>query len=316
MTKRIDIKREVERLDPRADCQRITFLTGFFDFSWDMEKALELALFRTFAVPSIAGLLDHTGEFTKAPQRRYDDTAIILNEILVNGYDSRRGLAFIERMNRIHATYRIKNEDFLYTLSTFIFVPIDWIDRFGWRELYPNERLALFYFWREVGLRMNIQNIPETFDEFGAFSRDYEARTFRYTEASERVANATRDLLLSFYLPKALWQPARPFVYAVMDEPLLRAMGYPTPSAAVRGIVNFLMRTRARLLRVLPKNRYPKMACLKQYPTYPSGYSVEDIGPDSLRDKLEQDRTTQAVWHANAAPSGQCPHAAMVKHGG
>ncbi len=107
-----------------------------------MTRALELALFRTFAVPSIARLLDQTRQFTDDTQRRYDDTAIIINEILLNGYDSGRGRDFIKRMNRIHGQYQISNEDFLYTLSTFIFEPVRWIDRFGWRQTYPNEREA------------------------------------------------------------------------------------------------------------------------------------------------------------------------------
>ena len=193
-------------------------------------------------------------------------------------------------MNRIHGMYRIQNEDFLYTLSTFVFVPIDWIDRFGWRKLYPNERLGLFHFWREVGTRMNIENMPETFEAFQAFSLDYERRTFARTESAQRVANATRDLLLSFYLPKPLWKPGEPFVYAVMDESLLRAIGYPIPSLPWRGIVEGLMRARARVLRVLPKNKYPKMATLLQYATHPDGYTVDDIGPDSVRRRLAKGR--------------------------
>jgi hypothetical protein len=286
MTKRIDVRKEIERLDPQADCQRIVFLTTYLEFNWDMTKALELALFRTFAVPSIAVLLDRTREFVDHTQRRYDDTAIIINEILVHGYDSARGGSFLQRMNKIHGHYRIKNDDFLYTLSTFVFVPIRWIDRFAWRALYPNERLALFHFWRAVGERMKIQGIPPTLEQFDAFSKAYEERTFANTEACQRVANATRDLLLSFYLPKPLWKSAEPLVYALMDEPLLRAMGYPIPSEAARRRVEAAMRARARLLRVLPKNKYPKLNTLLQFETHPDGYRVTDIGPDSLRDKL------------------------------
>ncbi|HEY6877352.1 MAG TPA: oxygenase MpaB family protein [Polyangiales bacterium] len=303
MTKRIDVRAEIERLDPKEDCQRIVFLTGYLEFSWDMVKALELALFRTFAVPEVAGLLDRTGEFGGATQRRYDDTAIIINEILINGYDSKRGRAFLERMNHIHGMYRIKNEDFLYTLSTFVFVPIDWIDRFGWRKLYPNERLATFYFWREVGLRMNIKDIPETYEAFEAWTRDYERRKFGFSESAQRVGNATRDLLLSFYLPKLLWKPAYPFVYALMDDPLLRAMGYPKPSRLVRGAVELALQTRAKIQRVLPRNKYPKLATLEQFATHPKGYTVDDIGPPAVRRKLAKDRAA-----ATGAGSG-CPAA-------
>jgi len=285
MKKRINLKKEIERLDPQADCQRIVFLTAYMDFPWDMTRALELALFRTFAVPSIASLLYKTGEFTGDTLRRYDDTAIIINEIMINGYDSERGMSFIKRMNRMHGQYDISNDDFLYTLSTFVFEPIRWMARFGWRDLYPKERLALFYFWRAVGERMRIQNIPETYEAFEKFSLDYEAKTFADTDAGRKVANATRDLLLSFYLPKPLWKAAEPAVYALMDDALLKAMGYPIPSKATRFRVETLMRARAKALRLLPKNKYPHMSTLLQYPTHPEGYTVDDIGPKNLREK-------------------------------
>src|SRR4051794_33334091 len=80
------------------------------------------------------------------------------------GYDSDRGRRALERMNHIHERFRIANSDFLYVLTTFIFEPIRWNERFGWRPMAANERLALFHFWREVGLRMKIRDIPEDYD--------------------------------------------------------------------------------------------------------------------------------------------------------
>lgn len=285
MKKRLNMEKEFARLDPRKDCERIAYLTAYLEFPWDMTRALELALFRTFAVPSIAELLDRTGEFTGETLRRYDDTSIIVNEILVHGFNSERGMTFIKRMNRIHGNYSISNDDFLYTLSTFIYEPVRWLDKFGWRKLYPNERLGLFYFWRAVGERMRIENIPDTYEAFEAWSLEYEERTFANTAATQRVANSTRDLLLSFYLPKPLWKMAEPLVYALMDAPLLEAMNYPLPSAAGRRRVEAIMRLRARIMRLLPKHRSPQDMTMWQFPTHPNGYSVDDVGPKSLRDK-------------------------------
>ena len=42
-------------------------------------------------VPRIAALLDRTGEFAPRAQKRYDDTELILVEIVECGYDSERG---------------------------------------------------------------------------------------------------------------------------------------------------------------------------------------------------------------------------------
>jgi hypothetical protein len=125
---------EISSLDPERDHQRIAFLSCRVDFPWDTTRALEFALFRTFAAPSIAALLHKTQEFECRSQKRYDDTDIIVSEIMEHGYDSDRGRAAIARMNALHGRFHIPNRDFLYVLSTFIFEPIRWNQRFGWRR--------------------------------------------------------------------------------------------------------------------------------------------------------------------------------------
>jgi hypothetical protein len=77
--------REIRRLDPVVDHSRIVYLDTCFEFPWDTTRSLELALFRTFAVPSVAAVLDASGEFGRAPQKRYDDTDLILSTIVEEG---------------------------------------------------------------------------------------------------------------------------------------------------------------------------------------------------------------------------------------
>ncbi|MDG1117284.1 MAG: hypothetical protein P8N72_09170 [Flavimaricola sp.] len=40
--------REIAALDAEADCGRIVYLLGAHEFAWDIERALEFALFRTY----------------------------------------------------------------------------------------------------------------------------------------------------------------------------------------------------------------------------------------------------------------------------
>lgn len=101
---------EIRRLDPLTDHQRIVFLTTRFDFPFDTTRALELALFRTFCVPSVAALLHRTGEMERFTQKRYDDTDIIVSELLDYGYESDRGRAALRRMNQIHGRFNIAYE--------------------------------------------------------------------------------------------------------------------------------------------------------------------------------------------------------------
>jgi len=269
---------EIRGLDPVADHRRIVYLDVCFEFPWDTTRALELALFRTFAVPSIAALLDSTGEFGRAAQKRYDDTDLILSTIVEAGYDSDEGKRAIRQMNRIHERFAITNEDFLYVLSSFVFDPIRWNARFGWRPLIETEKLATFEFWRQVGQRMAIKEIPERYEEFERFNEEYERREFRSTEAARRVGAATRDMFLAWFpgLPRRLGAPA---IHALMDEPVLEAFGFPRPSRGVRTAVEAALRTRARAVALLPPRRRPWLRVERRTRTYGRGWRLEELGP-------------------------------------
>lgn len=269
---------EIRTLDPVRDHQRIAFLTSRVDFPWDTMRALEFALFRSFAAPSIGALLNRTGEFEQRAQKRYDDTDIIMSEIMEHGYDSERGRAAIKRMNALHGRFQISNDDFLYVLSTFVFVPIRWNERFGWRRMIEAERLAWFHFWREVGRRMNIRDIPVTYDEFEKFSADYESNHYRFTEASQRVGIATREMFKSWF-PRFLSPLVERGIHAFMDERLIEAFGFPKPSPKLRTIVDWTLRARGFALRLLPRRRKAVLRTEMTHRTYPEGYQIEELGP-------------------------------------
>jgi hypothetical protein len=52
---------EIRRLDPERDHQHIVHLSTCHAFPFDTMRAIEFALFGTFAVPSISALLDQPG---------------------------------------------------------------------------------------------------------------------------------------------------------------------------------------------------------------------------------------------------------------
>ena len=270
--------REIRRLDPVADHRRIVYLDACFEFPWDTTRSLELALFRTFASPSIAARLDSTGEFGRAAQKRYDDTDLILSTIVEAGYDSEEGKRAIRQMNRIHGRFEISNEDFLYVLSSFVYEPIRWNARFGWRPLIEAEKLASFEYWREVGRRMAIKEIPDSYDEFQVYNEEYERREFRPTPEARRVGEATRDMFLAWFpgLPKRFGAQA---IYALMDDPLREAFGFPRPPRAVRAAVESALRARARVVALLPPRRRPRLRTKRRTRTYGRRWEIETLGP-------------------------------------
>jgi uncharacterized protein (DUF2236 family) len=275
---RYAILETVRRLDPERDHQRITFLSTCYDFPFDTTRALEFALFRTFCVPSIAALLDRTGEFRDRAQKRYDDTDLIISELVEWGYDSERGRRALRRMNQLHGRFAIANDDFLYVLSTFVYEPVRWNERFGWRPLCEQERLAYFHFWRAVGRRMNIRDIPDSFAAFERFNRDYERQHYRFTEANQRVGAATRELFAR-WLPRPLAPLVRSTIHALLDDPLLEAFGFPRPSRLMRRLVPAALRLRGRLARFLPARRRPRLRTELGHRSYPAGYTIERLGP-------------------------------------
>jgi hypothetical protein len=272
---------QIRRLDPEKDHQRICYLSGCYEFPFDLTRSLELALFRTFCSPSISAVLDSTGEFHHRAQKRYDDTDLIISEMLEYGYDSERGRAALRRMNQLHGHYVISNADFLYVLSTFVFEPIRWMDRFGWRPMCEQEKLALFYFWCEIGRRMNITGLPASYDEFERYNIDYERANFQYSPANRRVGEASRNMFLSWFLPASLHGLGAPFIYALMDEPLLRAFGFPSPPPVVRHIVERALTMRARIVRLLPRRRRPRVRTNMKHRSYPHGYRIDELGPQA-----------------------------------
>jgi hypothetical protein len=268
--KRSRWERELRGLDPKRDAERIVFIDASLEFPWDTQRSLELAFYRTYAVPSIATLLDSTGEFAERAQKRYDDTQILISVFCEFGYDNDLGRRAIRRMNQVHGGFEIANDDFLYVLSTMVFEPIRWNKRFGWRPLAENEKLATFWFWREVGKRMAIRDIPESYGDFEEFNVEFERERFAYSDGGHRVAAATRDMFLDWFpgLPKSV---GRPLVYALLDAPLLDALGFPHPSPALRRSVESGVRARSRLVGLLPPRRKPRLRTLERHHSYPQG---------------------------------------------
>jgi hypothetical protein len=269
---------ELLTLDPLRDHQRIAFLVLSHEFPWDAQRSLELALFRTFCAPSISRILCAAGEFERRPQKRYDDTEIIISELVEHGYDSERGRASLRRMNQIHARFEIRNEDYLYVLSTFLLEPIRWIDRFGFRATVAIEREGLLHFWRAIGTRMGIRDIPESLAGFDAFNRAFEAEHFRYAASNERVGRLASQMLAGWF-PPPLRKLVPLGVCALLDEPALSAFGFEPAPRALQTALLAALALRARCLRLLPRPRKPTLRSRVTRRSYPRGYTLDELGP-------------------------------------
>jgi hypothetical protein len=271
-------QRHIDRLDPERDYEEIYRILLSHEFPWDMNQALSFALFRTYAVPSVGRLLDETGAFENDTQRRYDDTALLLDEPLRHGLHSDRGLRAIRRVNQMHGSYDISNDDMRYVLSTFVVVPKRWLDDYGWRPFSPAEVRASVRYYMDLGRLMGIKDAPDSYDGFDELLTSYEGAHFAYDDGGRRVADATLKLMTSFH-PRSLARPMELFSRALMDQPLLDAFHYDKPKPFVVRAATAGLRGRARVEARLPARRRPKEVVDNPWiKSYPDGFEIEKLG--------------------------------------
>ncbi|MFI6492479.1 oxygenase MpaB family protein [Streptomyces sp. NPDC050564] len=276
--KRYERLEQIRRMDPEKEASEIYRLTSAYEFPWDFTRALEVALYRTYAVPSIGRLLAETAELTDRAQKRYDDTALLLDAIVEHGFDGEQGRTAIRRINQMHRSYDISNEDMRYVLCTFVVMPKRWIEAYGWRKLSRHEIVASTVHYRTLGRHMGIQHLPETYEEFEACLDAYEEAHFGWDEGARRVSDATLDLMASWY-PRPLAPLLRASTLALLDESLLQAFRYKAPGAATRALVRRAVRARGRLVRLMPPRRAPHFARQNwEIKGYPDGYRVAELG--------------------------------------
>lgn len=271
-------QRVTDSLDPETDYQRISQIVAMYEFPWDVQQALSFALFRTYAVPTVGNLLDRTDEFTEHTQKRHDDTALVLETVLDEGLETKPGRAAIRRMNQMHGSYNISNDDMLYVLSTFVVMPVRWIRRYGWRSLTEVEVQATTAYYTRLGRLMGIRGMPETFAGYERLLDEIEAERFAYDEGGRRVADSTLELFTTFY-PRPLRPGMRIFARALMDDHLLRAFRYKKPPAWMCWLAHRSLRWRGQLIGFsLPRAKPWKVANSHRVRTYPGGYLVDRLG--------------------------------------
>ncbi|GAB3855242.1 oxygenase MpaB family protein [Dactylosporangium cerinum] len=277
---RYDNLRRIRGSDPGTDYLLIHQLTLREEFPWDMRMAFNLAFNRSFALPRVAEGLVGTGRVLTEPRRRADDTGIIMYEILLHGFEHPRGRLALRLLNEAHRHVTADNGDSVYVLAALAVVPMRWLQRYGWRSPDEHEREAAARYYREVGLRMGIRDIPSGYAAFEAWFDTYEAAHLRHSPEAERIERVTRDLLRS-RVPKPLRGVADALIATLYDPPLRRAYAVPDPPAWARTGLHAALRARALLLRLARPRTTPLFADGIVTKSYPDGYDLAKLGQRS-----------------------------------
>lgn len=286
--------REIAQRDPREDAQEIVSILANWVFPLEILVGMELAQLRTFTIPSISKLLHATREYECHGVKRLDDTRAIMIEIFRYPARSIEQKEMVEHLNDIHSLYHIENDDYLYVLSTFMFDPWLFIDRYAFRTLMPHEKDAFFYLYRDLGGRMGVKDIPATREAMWQWRLQYEAEEQRYAKSNEAVAKGFLSAVRETF-PAPMGRSAAELTLALLDDQaVLEALGLKAPPKVFQMAVREAMKRYAGLSTYInPFERsgveeWPMI--YENYPTYPDGYERLELGPTRALEILRRQR--------------------------
>jgi len=281
--RRYALRDRLSRLDADRDHEEVYRAQATIDLAWETRFGLNLALYRTFAVPRIAELLAATGEMTTNPHKRAFDTGLWMYELIEHGMDHERGREVVRGLNRMHRRYAIADEDYRYVLATFVVVPTRFIDDVGWRTSTAVEREAVAAFYARLGELMAIPEVPMGYDAFAALFDAYEAEHIAYSEAGAAQMRATSTVIAQA-LPDRLRWLAEPATSALLEPRLAAALGLRPPPPGLRALLRLALRARAVRERRRPPAEVGWFEPGRRgREVYPDGYEITDLGPDWLR---------------------------------
>lgn len=263
--------------DARADTYRQLAL---FDFPADMRTGLMLSYYRNFAVPSIAQTLANAGGIAADPMKRSVDTALILFDLIEARLEGPRAGHLIGLRTRVHRNVPGGNDDYLYVLLSLLVVPIRWVQRHSWRALSVAEVEAATAFYRELGHRMGLRDLPDSCEAAdGLYARSELARV---RPSDEGCAPTTMTISIIKSRMPGLFRPiAQPLLSTwIDDEAMIDALGSPRGGRALRRVNDGVLRVRNATTR---RRRRPITSAvqpgLSGSAQYPDAYEVSDLGP-------------------------------------
>lgn len=251
-----------------VEAQKIIDSMSGFEFPALYTKGLQFALFRTYGIPTISGLLAKTTQLAaqKNVPKRYADTTVLLIDMYSSDPNSDRANQAIARLNYLHGHYirqgKISNDDMLYTLSLFMNQPVEWINKYEWRQLTDLEVCAMGVYHKYMGQAMQIsfEPLPSAksgwkdglafYRELDTWSKEYE-RVYMVPDVKNyEVAVQTRNLLMST-APKLVHPLLEKLVSAPLDDRLREAIMFDKAPPSYTATLGGFMALRRVLLRHL-----------------------------------------------------------------
>jgi hypothetical protein len=159
-------------------------------------------------------------------------------------------------------------------------VPTRFIDRVGWRKTLKVEQQATWRFWCELGDRIGVESLPRSYlDAENRFDL-YEAEHLAVSAEGQQLTQLIIGAFAS-WTPKLL-RPRLPEITSALidDRRFSDALDLPPARRATTRAIRTLYAIQRLRQRISPPSREPGFVPGQAVgDVYPSGYSLENIGP-------------------------------------
>lgn len=258
---------------PPSQADRFRALVLGHDLGRPLLFGFMAAYYRTMAIPHLAGEVARHGGMLVDPAKRAIDTALIIYEILHDGFDGGRGSTMVELLKRSHDGVAAAPEDYQYVLATMLVIPARHVETFGPRRLTQEELAAGVAFYGELAARIGVR-VPGAYAGWEAVVDQFENAHAAVSKAGRRLLDASLGVFRD-QLPLPVRRRAGRILAALINSPTISdALTLPTPGRFDRWAIRVAQRPRRGPL-FQPGQVSP--------PTYPTGYTLDQLGPTPTR---------------------------------
>ncbi len=233
------MRRELHRLDPEREAARIcelSYTTRYPQQRFPYHLYYTLFFVRATAPPASAVAMDREGQgliYRRGNERANNTTADIFGW-MHHGPDSEIGAASLARVKRIHDSlaprWGMPNHVLLYTLCCDTLAPDRFMALIGGPRFDKHERAAQVAFWRAVGKRLGIEDVPETWEEMERHALAYEkSEHFVFSPYGRSAAKRFIDEFCERWFPVRLRWLGRTLVLALTEQRTLEVHGFKAP---------------------------------------------------------------------------------------
>ncbi|KAJ3318714.1 hypothetical protein HDU76_000749 [Blyttiomyces sp. JEL0837] len=197
----------------------------------------------------------------------------------------------------------LTSQEQVYVIAVLAVEPCKLVDRYGYRRLSQKEKEATCRVWRDLGIRMGIVNIPDSYRQMEEYAEEFERTHASPHPTSPTLAQTNIDHLIHLLpLPRLLLPHILPFArslaIALIDPSVRETLRLPPPHPFATTVCHLVLSLHSVIVRYLLLPRVDMEGS-----SVSSSGTLEDVGSEMIEDSSGDSGDS---WKVEAQP-GMAP---------